>query len=71
MNYSPRNCHPINLQESLTIPVSRQILYGIFMHILVILHKLLAIRYVIITFALVVRGFNKAQGDSIYSGKYC
>lgn len=23
MNYSPRNCHPINLKESLTIPVSR------------------------------------------------
>lgn len=41
------------------------------MHIFMILHKLLAMRYVVITFALVMCVFNKAQDESIYSEKYC
>lgn len=41
------------------------------MHILMILHELLAVMYVIITFVLVMYIFNKAQDESIYLEKYC
>lgn len=54
MNYSPKNCHPINLKESLTIPVSRHLDFIWNFNILMILHELLAVMYVIITFALVL-----------------
>lgn len=47
------------------------ILYGTFTHILMVLHKLLAVRYVIITFALVMYVFNKVQDESSHSEKYC
>lgn len=71
MNYSPKNCHPINLKESLTIPVSRHLDFIWNFNILMILHELLAVMYVIITFALVLCVFNKTQDESIYSEKYC